>query len=124
MGTEVRRRATEDRIADMESGRRRTDRLHFAGQVDPERAPLRPPKPADEPPEERMGTPNVRVGLRYGAGADPDEDLVGLGHGLVDVLDPEHIGRPIAVLDDCLHHVTPYRALVRGTTGRALISLR
>ena len=100
---------SEDLVADAERSNRGADGLDLAGEVDPERSPSRPTKSGDQPPEDRTGGAGVRVGLADGRGTDPDQDLVVFRNGPLDLLDPEHIRRPVAVLDDGFHAVTPYR---------------
>jgi hypothetical protein len=54
----------------------------------------------------------VPIALRDRARADADEDLVVLGHGPLDLVDSEHLRRPIAILDNGFHALTPYRVPV------------
>ena len=37
---------------------------------------------------------------------DADEDLVVAGHGALDLLEPQHVGRPVPVEDDSFHALT------------------
>ena len=94
---------TEDRVADLELRHRRTDRLDVTGELDPEALPSRPAGPGDHPPQDRIGAADVGVGLRHRARPDADEDLVVLRDRSLDLLDPEHVGRPVTVLNDGLH---------------------
>src|SRR4051794_39734370 len=103
MRAEVRRRAPKDGIADVEAEHARTDRLDRAREVDAERGRSWPPKPEDQPPEERAGATRVRVCLRNRGRSDADEDLVVLRDAALDLVDPEDARRPVPILDDGLH---------------------
>jgi hypothetical protein len=48
----------------------------------------------------------------------PDDDLVVLGHGPLVLLDPEHLSRPIPILNDGFHRPTPY--CFNGQSGSTL----
>ena len=97
------------------------DGFDLAAQLDAERSRPRTAEPEDETPQEQIGPTNVGIGLRDRAGSDPDEDLVVLRDGSLDLFDPEDLRRPIAVLDHGFHACTvppcrPQSRLVRGVT--------
>ena len=93
----------EDVVTDAELADGCAHRFDLARQLDAQRAPLRPPKAADEAPEERMGRTNVGVRLGDRRGVDPDQDLVVPGDRSFDLLDSEDLRRTVAVLDDGFH---------------------
>ena len=121
----VRARAScdaEDLVADRELGHGRADRLDLAGEL----------HPGDPPPragaarrrarhEERLGAAEAAVGAVDRRRVDPDEDLVVLGNGPLDLLEPQHLGRPVPVADDrlsrCDHHLGPGVALAHVAEG-------
>ena len=127
VGAEVAGRAAEHHVADLELGHGAADGLDLAGQVDAERRPTRLPQPQRETPEHRRGGAGMGIGLRHGGRTHPDEDLVVLGRGAIDLRDPEHLRWPVAILDDGPHAsptvarraTTRRRAGTRARGGRA-----
>ena len=79
------------------------DGLHFAGELDAEDFRLRSPEPEHEAPEERLGGAHVEVGPRDRRGANPHEDFVVLWHRLLDLLDVQHLWRPVSVAHNRFH---------------------
>jgi hypothetical protein len=103
MSAEEGRRVAEHLVAHLELAHSRADGFDLAGQLDAERSRPRPAHPEDETPQEQIGPTSVGIGLRDRAGSDPDEDLVVLRDGPFDLFDPEHLRRPIPVLDNGFH---------------------
>ena len=93
----------EHRIAHLELGHRRTNRLHVAGKFDAKASPSGSTESEEQPPELRIGPSDVRVALRDRARSDPNEDLVVLGHGSFNVVDAQHLRRTVPVLNDGFH---------------------
>ena len=54
-------------------------------------------------PGDPLAAHGVPVGGVHRGRGDPHEHLTGCGLRWVDVLDPEHVGRPVDVLHQCLH---------------------
>ena len=104
----VRARAldAEDLVADLELGHGRTDRLDLSGELAAEDRPLRPHETGDEAADELLGAAKPGVRPSDGRRVDPDEDLVVLGHRPLDLLEPQNLGRPVPVVDDCSHAFT------------------
>ena len=109
MGAEEARRTAEHRVADLELTDSGPDGFDLTGQVDAKRSPSRPAEPEEQSPEEWRGRADVNVALRDRRGTDPDENFIVLGHGPLHLFDPEHFRRPVAILDDGSHAITPYR---------------
>ena len=100
----VRARAdAEDAVADLELGDGRADRLDLAGQLQPEDLLLRPEQAGEEAADEDLGAAKSAVGPGDRGCVDPDEDLVVLGDGPLDLLESQDLRRPVPVVDDGLH---------------------
>ena len=87
-------------VADRELPDGCADRVHRAGQFAPEDPPLRPADPAEGADEERVRLPEGAISPVDRRRADADEHLVVLGNRAPDLLDPQDLRRPVAVVDD------------------------
>ena len=65
--------------------------------------PLRPAKAGEEAGEERLRAAQAAVRPVDRRRVDPDEELVVLGDGPLDVFEPQHVRRAVAVVDDGPH---------------------
>ena len=65
-----------------------------------------PAEPREDAAEERRRVAVAAVRAVDRRRAHPDEDLVVLGNGTLDVLEPQDIRRPVPVADDRSHGVT------------------
>ena len=107
-------RNAEYLVADTERLHGRPDVLDLPRELG---AVARPPRPAnarEDPGEAVLGAAHAhRVAARHRGGVDPDEHLVVLRHGSLDVRDAEHVRRSVAVVDDSSHAGTSSRWIVR-----------
>jgi hypothetical protein len=97
-------------VAGTEPGDPRTDRLDLSGDVRPEDPAARPEQPA-EPGVRRGAAQALPVGEVERDRAQPDEYLALLRLRRGDVGEPEYLGRPVAVVHDCLHGRTVHNAV-------------
>ena len=95
--------AAEDLVPDGEPVGRSPEGLHLPGELDAEDLLLRSQEPGEEPPDEGARATDVAVGLRDRRRANPDEDLVVGRDGRLDLVDPQDVRRPVAVVDDGPH---------------------
>ena len=94
----------ENLVADLELGDTGPDVLDDAGEVDTPSSPPRAAPSTDEPPEERVRAPDVRVGLADRGCPHPNEHLAITRHRPLDLLDVQDLGRPVSILHDGSHH--------------------
>ena len=90
-------------VADRELLHGRADCHDLARELAAGNAVLRPPEAFEEAPEKRLGPAPVAVGPVHRPCVHTDQNLVVSGGGALDLLDPEHVGRPVPVLDDGPH---------------------
>ena len=79
------------------------DGLDLSGELQAEDSGLRSPEPEHEAPDERLRGAHVEVGPRDRRRPDPDENFVVLGYRLLDLLEVQHLGRPVTVAHNGLH---------------------
>jgi hypothetical protein len=97
-----------DLVAGAEPGDAGPDRLDLPGQVAAEHA-IRRPAQAEGAHDVGQAAQEVPVARVDGGGADPHQHLAVPGHGLVDLLEPELLGRAVAVVGDRLHVISSTR---------------
>jgi hypothetical protein len=90
-------------VAAGELGDGRADRLDRAGQLGPEDSPPRSRETTDQTAYERLTRPEPAIGPVDGRRVDPDQDLVRLRRGPGYLFQPQHVGRPVRVVDDSFH---------------------
>ena len=90
----------EDAVTDVELGDGRADRHDLPGQLHAGDPPLRPGETGEGAREERM--PGADSAIRPGdrRRMNFDQHLVVRRHRLLDVREPEHLRRAVAVVDD------------------------
>src|SRR5262249_10909890 len=95
-----------------------------AREVDTEDAAARPPEPEHEPPQRRVRVAHVDIGLAHRDGPDPDQDLASARRRLGPVLDPQHVRRPVSILDDDSPELWPggRQASMAGRTASTVAS--
>ena len=98
---------TQHRVADLPAGDARPDRVDGAGEVAAADALPRPGTAEDaavhEPGDPGFAAHDVPVRGVDRRRGDPHQDLPGRGLGSVDLVEPEHGGRAVDVLHQCLH---------------------
>ena len=98
----------EDLVAGLERRDGRAHGLDHACELAAEDRPLRPQEAGEDAGEERVRGAPAAVRPVHGRGADPDQDLVLVRHGLLDVGEPEHVRRSVPVVDDGSHVLTSH----------------
>ena len=110
----------EDPVADRELGHCCADGLDLPGQLAAEDPLLRAAQPGEVAGEERLALAPAAVRPVDRGGADPDEDLVVLRHGPLDLFDSQDVRAAVPVVDNCSHGLIPsLRFAVGGSARRA-----
>ena len=99
----VREQVREDRVARLEAGHARPDRLDDAGDVDPDAMVPRRAEPDEQPGERGSRAEAVEVGPVHGRRTDADEDLVVVRDRNRDVPELHDVERSVALLNGSLH---------------------
>ena len=94
----------EHLVAGPQPGDARADRRDPSGDILPRHAVLRPPQPEAHQPHEVRPPGHEMPDARIEAGRVDLHQHVALAHPRpLDVPEPQHVGRAVFVLDDCLH---------------------
>jgi hypothetical protein len=93
----------EHAVADLELRHRCADFRDLAGELAARNPAVRPPEALEEAGDKRRAGTSVSVGAIDRARVDLDEQLSFLRDGTLDLLDPEDVGRAVAIGDDGFH---------------------
>ena len=101
----------EDLVADSELVDAVADCDDLARELHARRAVLRPEETREDPREERLGAPEPAVRPVDGRRVNSHEHLALFRLGPFHLLDPQDLGRPVAIEHDC-SHLVPFRLSV------------